>query len=508
MGVRVGFAIAQASELASQPSGAGHSETAPIAVEHDPIADSIALERIATALQNRISPLVAFESLGKRPWAGQVLLEPDSLFCDLSGVTHLFDDEAGILDAAHRCLAELGFSGKLAIADNAAAAWAQTHYNLENTFVSRCLVDDLHNISVNGLRIETEIKHTLDRLGIETIGALLRLPRGGLARRLGDGIVKRIAEVTGEIEVPLEMHHAEQQHQSTHELEYPTDDQAIIVDRLDRLTEKIVASLAAKQRGALRLVCGLDLVNQSTLKTTIGLFAPTLDQKHLHCLVSSSIESLKIPSPIAKITLTVLQSGPLRTQQSTLFSGDAFALEHDSVSDQSLARLIDALSGRLGRESVLGVRLGDNPLPEKAYRTHSLTDHRARKVLRRSKRRKSSGGSKSNHQFSSNAALQTPGRHDARRRPMKLLRNPIRLTAIESAATRSAKSLGTLPSFQLEGRIHRVHYFWGPERIETGWWDGPTVRRDYFRVETDSGNLWWIYRDLRTGEWFLHGRFF
>ncbi len=33
------------------------------------------------------------------------------------------------------------------------------------------------------------------------------------------------------------------------------------------------------------------------------------------------------------------------------------------------------------------------------------------------------------------------------------------------------------------------------------------MRRDYFRIETDQGNVWWVFRDLRTDAWFLHGRF-
>ena len=51
----------------------------------------------------------------------------------------------------------------------------------------------------------------------------------------------------------------------------------------------------------------------------------------------------------------------------------------------------------------------------------------------------------------------------------------------------------------------------GPERIESGWWDGTDVRRDYFVAESPQGEIMWIYRDHRygvdDGEWFLHGVF-
>ena len=51
----------------------------------------------------------------------------------------------------------------------------------------------------------------------------------------------------------------------------------------------------------------------------------------------------------------------------------------------------------------------------------------------------------------------------------------------------------------------------GPERIESGWWDGADVRRDYFIAENPRGETVWIYRDHRygidDGEWYLHGVF-
>jgi protein ImuB len=47
----------------------------------------------------------------------------------------------------------------------------------------------------------------------------------------------------------------------------------------------------------------------------------------------------------------------------------------------------------------------------------------------------------------------------------------------------------------------------GPERIETLWWRGPSVRRDYYRVTTESGDHLWMFRQLADGKWFAHGEF-
>lgn len=48
----------------------------------------------------------------------------------------------------------------------------------------------------------------------------------------------------------------------------------------------------------------------------------------------------------------------------------------------------------------------------------------------------------------------------------------------------------------------------GPERLETGWWDGGDTRRDYYVVETEVGQRAWAF--CAPGEqsgWMLHGWF-
>jgi protein ImuB len=46
------------------------------------------------------------------------------------------------------------------------------------------------------------------------------------------------------------------------------------------------------------------------------------------------------------------------------------------------------------------------------------------------------------------------------------------------------------------------------ERIESGWWDGNDVRRDYFVACDAAGARLWVYRELSAdGGWWLHGVF-
>ncbi|MDP3085427.1 MAG: DNA polymerase Y family protein, partial [Rubrivivax sp.] len=82
--------------------------------------------------------------------------------------------------------------------------------------------------------------------------------------------------------------------------------------------------------------------------------------------------------------------------------------------------------------------------------------------------------------------------------PLWLLAAPLALTERQA-----------LPWF--EGRP--LQLLCGPERIESGWWDGEPTLRDYFIAQTLSGALVWVYRDrlppatAPSAAWFLHGRY-
>jgi protein ImuB len=57
--------------------------------------------------------------------------------------------------------------------------------------------------------------------------------------------------------------------------------------------------------------------------------------------------------------------------------------------------------------------------------------------------------------------------------------------------------------------VRRLVFEEGPECIESGWWDGRDVARDYYVARSGQGERLWVFRNRRdagTG-WFLHGWF-
>ena len=52
---------------------------------------------------------------------------------------------------------------------------------------------------------------------------------------------------------------------------------------------------------------------------------------------------------------------------------------------------------------------------------------------------------------------------------------------------------GWLLPHPLPLRDHHLRILAGPERIETGWWEGD-LRRDYYLLQTSQGQRAWAYR--------------
>ena len=75
-----------------------------------------------------------------------------------------------------------------------------------------------------------------------------------------------------------------------------------------------------------------------------------------------------------------------------------------------------------------------------------------------------------------------------------------------AAAANRHRPLWLLPK-PLPCHDGRIRLTSGPERIESGWWDGGDVARDYYVAEDRNGAQLWVYCDLASGEWYVHGVF-
>ncbi len=492
-------------------------------LEYDPQEDLEAIVELAEEAW-QFSPLVGLESLDEQMWAGRSLHQPQALFLEATGLTEFFGGQANMLTLITRWLEEKGYVGITAIAASVGAAWAIANYAHRHQATPRLLAmrsktttasftktdptshsiasPDLDRLPIEALRLDFKTVQSLHQLGIRSIGALARLPRAGLASRLGDRLLNRMDAVREEKSEPIRCLKEKIAYAVEQTLEIPTNHRETIEELLRRLTVKLCEKLQRNGHGALRLVCCLRIEHATALIVSLGLYRSTADHAHLLPLLSESVlkkvsaalpkkqrpsinpwEHLSHRTHVTAIGLTATLTSPLVWKQTDLFECETHRHR------ETLARLVDSLSGRLGRRQVVAPQIQRHPQPELACQWRPLTGQRA------------NGRSQSTQRKLSRVSSVEPSCDDPLRRPLQLWHPPQPLN------TQDADADGLPVRFLFQGQWHRVVKSWGPERVESGWWQGANQRRDYYRIETDRGAWLWVYCDLKQKAWFLHGIF-
>lgn len=514
-GVRVDMPLAEAKSLLRRGSTTFHI------LPHDPTTDLYTLQQLADRL-DCFSPLVGLETDTDKP---------ESILLDIAGLAHLFGSEEKLAGRVQAFCKQQGYHPRTSIADTVGLAWAAVRhqYNpaaqasgspahdsptLENH--SLALRACTSSLPIHALRLTPRTLETLSQLGIQTVGQLMLLPRRDLTARFGNEITNRIDQMSGSTPEPIIARRPPPEYYAEQLLNAPTHHRETIEVIIARLTQQICNELSAAQRGALQWTFRLFHGTPLPIKFYVSLFQPTTTPEHVMQLALMQLEqALGQPTKIQnrtrkkkrssfirstnggrlevnEITVSVTSSVLLAHRQRKLFD------ENPRLDQQALAHLINRLSGRLGRHHVVYPTLNSGAQPEYAFKLRPLINPH-----RRTPRRTDNTRSQ-------------PSSH-VMARPLKMFNPAVELNAAEHVRSTgfsqpSAKHEQTinsltfrpqntsLPSFQIKNS-------WGPERIETGWWRGRTTRRDYWRIETETGAQFWIYRDLQTRKWFLHGEF-
>jgi protein ImuB len=451
--------------------------------EHEPAADLAALAQLAQACE-RFSPLVGWETV--EPVAGAAppvrngtrsvpatCSQPSALFLDVTGIAVLFGGEESLLGAVEKDFAVRGYQVRLAIADTIGAAWALTF--AERGMGQPCspLAAALSSLPIHTLRVPPETVDLLAQLGVTTIGQLGELPRDSLASRFGEHLVLRLEQALGLAPEVIVAHRPPPAFEADWILEVPRDDWECLECLFQQLLQRVAAAMAQRQEGAVRLACRLDIAGAAPLTFEIGLYRPTAVPKHLWELVRMRLEQMPLPGPVGRVTVQVVQSARLAQRQFDLFGG---AVE----GTRDLELLVDRLSSRLGMEAVVRPKLHHDPQPERGYVYVPLAGVGPKSKVQ---------GPKSK--------VQGP----KFLRPLELFDPPVMLEVLSIVPD------GPPICFRFRGQVYRVARQWGPERIETGWWRGPSVRRDYYRVQTEEGQRFWLFRRLEDGVWGMQGVF-
>jgi protein ImuB len=476
-----------------------------IVAPHNPAADRRALEKVAEACE-QFTPCVALED-GEPASAGVATGNPESLLLDITNLNHLHGSEHQLAARIKTFFTRRGYHTRIAVAPTIAKAWALAHFaenpndkirmtneKPHSSFVIRH--SSLTNLPTESLRISSDTATLLHDLGIQTIAQLQQIPRDDLAQRFGDELLRRLDQFTGAAPEAIEPHRAVAELEVSYDLEEPAADRAVLMHVFNQLLHRLCRRFIARDQGAVLLLCTMQRAGASPPPSEdcklqfipsfrIALIEPTANPQQLLELIDLHLETLTLAEEVDRIQIRAAAVGRLGERQAELFTDRWLTDPHQ------LALLINRLSSRLGHDQVLRAVPRNSPVPERAVRWTSMTRCKEWEKERRGEREKK----KRSRSLSCLSLSPSPCL------PLLLHSEPHPIKVVSVAPD------GPPQCIWLQNRREPIVHHVGPERIETLWWRGPTIRRDYYRIATASGDHLWIFRRLSDADWFLHGVF-
>jgi protein ImuB len=452
VGLRIGMPATMAQALVKE-----------LVIHHaDPAADAEALERLAVwAL--RYSPIVAADN-------------PDGLVIDATGASHLHGGEDAMLADMIGRLEAVGIAARAAMADTRGAAHALGRFAARPRLVvpERESADRIRPLPISALRLAADMVDDLRRLGFERVADLLATPRAPLTLRFGPELGRRIDQAIGQTGEPIDPVRPSDIVETQQLFAEPIGAPETIARYVAKLAAKLCQELELRGLGARRLDLLFGLVDNRVQAIRIGTAQPVRDVKRLARLLCDKIEKVDPGFGIEIMRLAATAAEPFATKQ--VISSLVDEPEAD------VSGLIDILSNRVGESRLYRFAPVASDVPERSVQRVAPT---------------------------APAAGEAWPSHWPR--PARLLAPP---EPIETVAL-----LPDHPpvNFTWRGTRRRVKRADGPERVFGEWWkrDAELIAvRDYFQVEDDAGERFWIFRagdgeDAATGshKWFLHGIF-
>jgi protein ImuB len=383
-----------------------------------------------------------------------------ALFLEVGGSLRLFNGLKNLRACLHRDLENSGCRGLLASAPTAKAAFWLARSGQETSCHSHIETRrQLARLPLDVLDWPDNIRLRLQRMGVGSIQDCLRLPRDGFARRIGPVYLRELDQALGQHPELLRYYQSPIVFQDR--LGFATEIFAAegLMQATHRLLEGLGRFLQRRQLSAERVCLHVEHYRQPATIIELVLSQPVHTVDYLGELLRLRLDKQSLSEPAIGISLSVAVVPMCRLPETDLL---ASAGNHSAVGDL-ITQLVERLRARLGRASVHGLGLLADHRPEHAWEAVDVADDAVSQDL--------------------------PGQMFSRKRPLWLLRQPRRLEVRDDK-----------PVYR-----GQLSFVGDAERIETGWWDSNSVRRDYYVVAGRQGNRWWVYREHHR--WYLHGIF-
>jgi protein ImuB len=379
-------------------------------------------------------------------YSSDVVLFPHAIVLEVSKSLSLFGPWPRFEAQLREDLTALGFRHRIALAPGAQAAYvlAGTHDGLA-VMTPDALQRALAPIALRYARLPDDAGTSLAAMGIRTLGQLLRLPRDGLQRRFGAQLLAYLDRLSGDGPELMEAYRPPDTFDLRMEWTHEIEHVEALMFPLRRLIGDLAAYLAGRDGGVQRFVLELEHRGTASTRVIVGLLAAEREAALLFECARGRLERQQLPQPVVAMRVIARELPPFVPAGRDLFdTRPAHAMPLDQLRER--------LRARLGEHAIQHLRRTIDPRPEYAQTT------------------------------ADNAHL--PEATETLPRPTWLLDRPIPLH-------------GPSPTIMA-----------GPERLETGWWDGGDLRRDYYVVRTAQGQCAWVFcAPGEPGRWMLHGWF-
>jgi len=404
----------------------------------------------------------------------------DTLLIDATSSLLLFGGIRIIVQRLRQQLRHLKLQVRSSVAPTATGAWLLARAAQSSARYAchqSTLVRLLNRIPCAALPSARPHLIWLKAIGCETLGGLRALPRDGLQRRVGTDLLIELDQAYESSILHQAPYVAPEQFRDHLDLYERLEHTSALTAVSERLANRLCTWLRAK-RYALRSIT-LDLHYERARATCpptrleLAFSEPVWLVNQLMPLLREHLSRQILNGPVVALTLqsqTLMQQS---TPSATLFA--------DPInSSANYRRLLDLLSARLGATHVLKAAPFADHRPELANRWVPL---RASESATLSLKTSTSTQSLSFNQYDPTQSEQ----------PFWLLTQALPLKVHEHR-----------PIYITSLKLLR-----GPERIESGWWDGARIARDYFVAQDQHAVRYWIYRerDHEQPRWFLHGVF-
>ncbi len=383
------------------------------------------------------------------PWVS--LDHPESLLLEVRASLNLFGGAERLRESLRQRLLDLGHRPVIAVSPSPEASALLARLGVE-TIASEPqeLRSALRQVPTADLPLDKKVRRRMARCGLHVLADLWRLPRDGLARRYGVQVLCSLDALTGTEIRALSSFHCPPRFSASR-------DMPIELVRLDhffpaiaQLAEECATFLKSRDAAASGVV--LELLHQSLPATRIELNfrSSNRDAGHWLLLLREKLDRSPLPAPVIAVTLRSQTIVPFEPDRTDLFGDTGLA-----GGKRNGQAVLEQLQARLGSHALKRLGTSADHRPELAGLEGPVHN---------------------------SGSLNRP--HDLPERPLWLLSAP------EPLETQGIRLLSE------------------PERIESGWWDGASIRRDYHVARDLRGRKLWVFRDLNgAGGWYLHGLF-